>query len=122
MYHLKSQDEVNKYGIEKNWSLVLIDHIYGSMRGFNAIAFAQKAQIVVVHDSQKTSDSFYMFGKNNMTGHFKNVCKFTLFRAKKGEKYISTTLMSNFIDLEAVLTPAFQKAKTDYGHISCDSS
>ena len=121
MYHLKSKDDISKYGLEKNWSLVLIDHIYGSLRAFNAIAFAQNAQIVVVHDSEKTGEAGYMFGKNNMTGHFKYVCKFSLF-SKRQKTYVSTTLMSNFIDLEAILTPAFQKVKTDYGHIPCDSS
>ena len=121
LYHLKCKDDIYKFGLEREWSLVLVDHIYGNMRAFNAIAFAQKAQLVVVHDSEKTSAAGYMYEKNNMTGHFKYICKFNLFT--KGQSgYVSTTLMSNLIDLETILTPAFQKVKTDYGHIPCDIS
>ena len=119
MYHLKSKNDINKYGLETNWSLVLVDHIYAELRPLNVIAFAQKAQIVVAHDTEKQNEYIYLYDKNKMTGNFKYVCKFTLFRAKKGE-YISTTLMSNFIDLEAILTPVFNKVKTDFGHSACD--
>lgn len=121
LYHLKSKDELNNYGLEREWSLVLIDHCYSETRAFNAIAFAQKAQLVVVHDSEKAAERAYMYEKKNMTGYFKHVCKFNLLR-KPENGYSSTTLMSNFIDLEAILKPAFQKVKTDYGHIPCDNS
>ena len=123
LYHLKSKDEINKYGLDREWSLVLVDHVNGNTRAFNAIALVQKAKIVVVHDSEKVAENIYMFEKNNMTGYFnfKYVCKFNLFTKSKSG-YVSTTLMSNFIDLETILTPAFKKVKTDYGHIPCDNS
>lgn len=121
LYYLNGYAELESYGLDRKWSLVLVDHKFATKRPLNAIAFAQNAQIVVAHDTEKRSEG-YMWMKNKMTEHFKYVCKFSLFVRKQRdhESYVSTTLMSNFIDLTALLKPAFDKVITEFGHKSCD--
>lgn len=103
------------YGRKRDWALVFIDQSRIMQRPQSKIAlFAQKAQIVVLHDSGEES---------KMTEHFRYVCKFTLFRPPEDSSNVSTALMSNFIDLKAILTPVFQKVITEYGHTNtCDRS
>ena len=122
LYHFGKIDEFMAYGIERDWALVLVDHSQMSKRAISAIAFAKKAQIVVAHDTETQNEQFFSYRRHRMTDYYKYVCKFTLFRPpnSQGLPHISTTLMSNFIDLEDVLSPAFQKIKTDFGHTACD--
>lgn len=122
IYQLSSLDELMKYGLDRHWSLVLVDHTFAEERAKNAIAFASIARVVVVHDTELISEHAYKFEKQRMTSYFKYVCKFSLYMNEKRDRYTSTTLMSNFIDLSSLLRPAFHRVHTDYGHVSCDFS
>ena len=123
IYFMRSPNELMSYGTDRNWSLVLVDHIYGDKRPQNVIDFAQKAQIVVAHDTEKSSEPGYLYEKRRMRDYFKHVCKFSLYITGANRlTYISTTLMSNYIDLSGLLKPALDTVLTDYGHVSCDVS
>lgn len=121
IYYMRSPNELMSYGTDRNWSLVLVDHIFGDKRPQNVIDFAQKAQIVVAHDTEKSSEAGYLYEKRRMRDYFKHVCKFSLYITDT-KRYISTTLMSNYIDLSGLLKPALDNVLTDYGHVSCDVS
>ena len=112
-------DDLNaltNYSRKRDWALVFIDQSRIMQRPQSKIAlFAQKAQIVVLHDNEKQS--------SKITEYFSYVCTFTLFRPPEDSSNVSTSLMSNFIDLKAILTPVFQKVITEYGQFTaCDRS
>lgn len=122
LYHLPSKKALSQYGLDRKWSLVLVDHYHHDLRPLNVISFARQAQVVVAHDTEKQAEFFYLYERNKIREHFKYVCKFSLFRTANKSLYVSTTLLSNFIDLQAILTPVFRRVSTDFGLIPCDSS
>ena len=121
LIHLSSINDMHKFGINKFWGLVLVDHIYGNERYKDVLNFADRAKIVVVHDAEKLNENLYRYEANKVRGHFKYVCKFSVFNNQKQTSYISTLIMSNFIDLKH-FDSVFDNVKTDYGHVSCDTS
>ncbi|CAF0983663.1 unnamed protein product [Brachionus calyciflorus] len=102
--------------------LVLVDHIYAGLRPIHAKYFANNTEIVIVHDAEKRSDTFYLYEKNNnIRAFFKYACKFSLYQNFEKTSYISTLILSNFIDL-TILERIFKSVKSDFGHVACDLS
>lgn len=118
IYHL-TQDEMNQFGLNQNWGLVLVDHIDAATRSLNAINFSRRAQIVVVHDTEKSQENFYGYERNRIRDSFKYACKYSIFSDNTKSSYISTLIMSNFIQLND-LNNLFSKIKNDFGHVACD--
>ncbi len=110
--------EMDSYGLDKKWGLVLVDHLLGDKRYLNIIKFAQLANIVIAHDAEKNSDSHYKYEQMKVRENFKYACKYTIYDETK-KVYISTLILSNFIDVSQ-LKPIFDLIETDYGHVSCD--
>lgn len=118
IYRLNSF-KLNYYGLDKHWGLVLVDHIYNTKRSSNVINFSKRAQIVVVHDAEKSQEDFYHYEKNKLQGYFKYACKFSIYSESTQSEYISTLILSNFVNLDK-LSDIFNKVITSYGHVACD--
>lgn len=118
IFHL-SEDDMNNYGLDKRWGLVLVDHFNARTRSFNAIDFSNLAEIVILHDAEKSSEHMYQYEKNDIRSHFKFACKYSIFTNEKKSSYVSTIILSNFINLNQ-LEDLFKQIKTDYGHVACD--
>ena len=72
-------NEMNQFGLDKNWGLVLVDHIDQNARSLNVLNFSKLSQIVVVHDTEKSSESFYGYEKNKIRDAFKYACKYSIY-------------------------------------------
>lgn len=114
------EEEMGRFGLNRRWGLVLVDHIYGDRRPQHCINFAVMSDVVVTHDTERTSETYYKFEFTEMRKYFKYVCKFSLYTNVERNRYVSTTLMSNYIDLPKLLKPVLDKVKTEFGHESCD--
>jgi len=79
---------------EMNWGLVLIDHKPGIQRGFDAVKVADRAQIVVLHDSEPEWDKIYGYSK---------VYDFYKYRHDDTRWKPCTTVLSNTIDVKELL-------------------
>ncbi|RNA30593.1 family methyltransferase [Brachionus plicatilis] len=82
VYCWPSFDQVEKkLGIEENklWGIVLVDHINATQRAFDAKKYANRAEIVLIHDAEKTVEHGYQYEKNKIREPFKYVCKFSVF-------------------------------------------
>ena len=110
--------EMDLYGLDKKWGLVLIDHLLGEKRYLNIIKFAQMANIVVAHDAEKNNDKYYKYEQMKVREHFKYACKYSIYDETKSV-YISTLILSNFIDVSQ-LKAILDQIETDYGHVTCD--
>lgn len=117
---LSDKEELTKIGLDKKWGVVLVDHIFADLRPINVIKFSNLSKVVIAHDTEKTNEQFYRYEQAKIRDHYKYVCKFSLFEDLKRQSYISTTIMSNFIDLPSVLKPMLDKVKTEFGHESCN--
>lgn len=112
-------NEMNQFGLNKNWGLVLVDHIDQNARSLNVLNFSKLSKIVVVHDTEKSSESFYGYEKNKIRDAFKYACKYSIYSDINRSSYISTLILSNFINLDN-LALIFNQIKTDYGFVACD--
>ena len=99
--------------------MVLVDHIIGLERYKNAISLANSSQIVVLHDAETRSEKIYEYKKKNIISYYKYVCKFSIYRKTRGN-YISTLIMSNFIELD-FLKEIFENIKSNFKIIACGS-
>jgi hypothetical protein len=122
LYHLPNEKLLSEFGLKKRWGMVLVDHIYAEIRPTNVIKFANLSSIVVAHDTEKANEGFYKYEQAEIRKHFKYVCKFSLYQSANKNSYISTTMLSNFIDLVRVLKPLFDNVRTEYGHESCNEN
>lgn len=125
LFHVPN--ELLRFGLDRTdrWGLVLVDHMMVRDRAQSAIDFANLSLVVVVHDTEAPSDVNYNYSMSKMLESFKYTCKFSLYRGVKREdpnNYISTTVLSNFIDLDKWLKPMMLAVKTDHGHESCDGN
>ena len=111
-------NEMNKFGLDKKWGLVLVDHLSGETRYTNMINFANISQIVIGHDAEKQFEHYYKYESGKVRSHFKYACKFSIYDQTKSS-YISTLVLSNFIDVTK-FKAIFDKVKSDFGHVSCD--
>lgn len=118
VYQLTNK-ELNTFGLDKQWGLVLVDHIFNTKRSKNVINFSNLAQIVVVHDAERAQEGFYQYEKNKIRSKFKYACKFSIFSDRYQREYISTLILSNYVDLSK-LKEIFSKVTTDFGHVACD--
>lgn len=109
---------MNKFGLDKKWGLVLVDHLSGETRYLNVISFAQISQIVIAHDAEKQFEYLYKYKSEKVRRHFKYSCKFSIFDQTK-LRYISTLILSNFVDV-VKFKFIFRKVTTDFGLVSCD--
>ncbi len=116
---LVDTESIIKYGSDKKWGLVLVDHSTAATRYINIIDLAQKAQIVVAHDAERPSDHMYKYEEKNVRKYYKYSCKFSIYTSKDKSWYYSTLILSNWYDVK-ILEPIFNKVKTDYGHVACD--
>ena len=114
-----SFEDMMKYGVNRRWGLVLVDHVFRYNRCFNVINFAHLSQIVVVHDSEKGFESKYQYRKYRINDYYKYACKFSLYNTNT--KYKPTTILSNYIDV-TVFKEIFDQIKSDIKHVSCDLS
>lgn len=80
----------DKIDIDKKWSVVFIDHVVGR-RVIDAIRLADKADYIVLHDTQVETLKYY--GYNKLWSHFKYVKHFPQFSPQ-------TTVVSNFKELD----------------------
>lgn len=119
IYLMSDYRELSQYGRNSSWGIVLVDHFYATARSLDVISFANNSQIVLAHDAEKMYDAMYRYDVNKVTSYFKYGCKFSLFREPSRKLYISTIILSNFIDLNS-FKPIFDLVKSDYGHVSCD--
>jgi hypothetical protein len=110
--------EMDLYGLDKKWGLVLIDHLLGEKRYLNIIKFAQMANIVIAHDAEKNNDKYYKYEQMKVREYFKYACKYSIYDVTKSV-YISTLILSNFIDVSQ-LKAILDQIETDYGHVTCD--
>jgi hypothetical protein len=108
-----------KYGSDKNWGLVLVDHSTAATRYLNIIDLAKKAQIVVAHDAERPSDHMYKYEEKNVRKYYKYACKFSIYTSKDKSWYYSSLILSNWYDVQ-MLEPIFNQIKTDYGHVACN--
>lgn len=122
IYLLDKEESLMKFGLDKEWSVVLVDHYYPRLRPLNVINFANLSKIVVVHDTDKTREHTYLYEKSQMRSYYKYACKFSIFDGPSKRVYSSTTILSNYIDVESELKPLFDRVKTTYGHESCNLS
>ena len=69
----------HKFGLSKKkmWGVVLVDHINAVQRAFDAKFYAQRAEIVIVHDAEKQGESGYKYEVNGLRSPFKYYCKLT---------------------------------------------
>ena len=114
-----SYENLFTYGQDGRWGLVLIDHTNASSRYFNVIRFAKNARMVVVHDAEKINEKIYLYEKYNIASHFKYACKFSLYLSKSHTLYVSTLLLSNYIDMTEI-NQILSRIKTENGHVACD--
>lgn len=112
-------DDLFAYGQDKRWGLVLVDHTNASSRFFNVIRFAKSSRMVVVHDAEKINEKIYLYEKYNIVSYFKYACKFSLYLSKSQTLYVSTLLLSNYIDMDEI-NQILSKIKTENGHVACD--
>ena len=118
---LPTRDDMHKFGIRNLWGLVLVDHVHADERYKDVLNFANRAKIVLAHEAEKKNEYFYKYEENKVRGNYKYVCKLSVYINPGKTSYISTLIMSNYIDLEH-FGFIFDKVKTDYGHVSCDTS
>ena len=121
IYHMKDINQLNSFGSNKEWGMVLVDHKLGEERSINIIDLAKKAQIVLAHDAEIRGAGDYRYVKNKVTDHFKYICKMSMFHTDDIDKdgYTSTLMMSNFIDI-TFLELVFKKINYNRKVISCD--
>jgi hypothetical protein len=75
--------------IDKPWGMVFVDHHPGIRRGVDAIRLANRADYVVIHDS----DMLHEHGYEDIYRHFKYA-----YNWKRRKPY--TTILSNFYRLD----------------------
>ena len=78
-------------GADRHWGLALVDHHPGIRRGIDAIRLKDKADYVVVHDSDLLTE----YGYENIYQHFKYS-----YDWKRRKPW--TTVLSNFYSLEGL--------------------
>ncbi len=91
-------DMLSKFGVkhgtgnypDKHWGMVFIDHEQG-LRANAAANFAQNADYVVIHDSQRHLDKYF---------HYKDIYHLFKYRWKYGKVKPHTTVLSNFKDFQ----------------------
>lgn len=104
---MTDRDELNFYAhhiedwndprIENNhWGVVLIDHRPAKRRRIDAKRLSQKADFVIMHDSEPEIDRFYRYGYAYK--HF----KYRYDYEKVGNP--RTTILSNFVDLSKLFS------------------
>ena len=108
-----------KFGLNRKWGLVLVDHVFTYNRCFNVINFANLSQIVVVHDSEKTAELRYQYGKYKINDYYKYACKFSLYKTNTNTTYKSTTILSNYIDVRKY-KQIFDKINSEFSHVTCN--
>lgn len=118
IFRMRSLDELNRFGLDRRWGLVLVDHKYLDNRPLNVINFANISTLVVAHDTEIANEAGYEYEKNRITDYYKYKCKFSLYDKTK-INYVSTTILSNYLNLENILKPIFAKVTTEYGHEAC---
>lgn len=110
-------NQLDNYGLEQKWGLVLVDHGVAGTRYMNINKFAQLANFVIAHDAEISSDHMYKYEQMEVRDNFKYACKYSIYGSK--DSYTSTLILSNFFNVSK-LTTIFDQIKTDYGHVSCD--
>ena len=105
--------DMNLFGLDKMWGLVLVDHGQADTRHINIHNFANISQIVIAHDAEDTSEHMYKYEKNRIRPLFKYSSRFSVFHQDKST-YTGTLILSNFIDVNK-FHAIFNKIKTDYG-------
>jgi hypothetical protein len=122
IYHVTGT-ELETFGSERKWGMVLVDHGVANSRLKVAINFANKSTIVLTHDAEIIQD-YYSYhtvkdGKK-LVDYFKYVCKFSMFdRPLNPTGHSSTLIMSNFVDI-TFLEEIFKQINYPTRVIACD--
>jgi hypothetical protein len=112
-----NSDCANGININKRWGLVFVDHLQANTRHLDIIKYAEKAEIVIAHDSEKNSQGYYLYDK--AYPYFTYHCKFSL--VLPGGRYISTSVLSNYVSFES-LKQILNKVETNLKHVVCDQN
>ena len=115
---LSSNSECAKsINMDKKWGMVFVDHLQAENRQLDMIKYADKAQIVVAHDSEKGANGYYHYDK--AYPYFKFHCKYSLYLPNRG--YISTSMLSNFIDFK-IMEKILKSVDTSMKTVVCDQN
>jgi hypothetical protein len=68
---LMTYDEMSKFGLDKNWGLVLVDHGFADKRHSDILNYANKSQIIIAHDAEDAADFMYKYKEKNIRSYFK---------------------------------------------------
>ena len=77
-----------------HWSIVLIDHRPALRRRVEAVRLKDKADFILLHDSEPEIDRFYRY--SSIYKHFKSRYDYTKVKP-------NTTILSNFVDIKKLL-------------------
>ena len=80
------------------------------------IKYANSAQIVIAHDSEKSGNGFYLYDRAYSS--FKYHCKFSLNITEK-KTYISTSMLSNVMELSE-MENIIKSIDTNLKYVVCD--
>lgn len=117
--HVMNIEQMNEFGLSKQWGVVLVDHSSGGNRHLNMIKFCNTSTIVIGHDAEKWYEHYYKYEEKNVKDFFKYSCKFSIYVDEAKLTYVSTLILSNFVDVSR-LKLVFDNIVSDYGHVSCD--
>lgn len=120
IYHVQTNDELNTFGSQRNWGMALVDQGLVYDRYKSVIYLAHKASVVLAHDAEIYREDIYHYHEKAVM-HYKYVCKFSIWqtRSKPGAKYISTFIMSNFIDI-TYLEQVFKQIRYQDKVVACN--
>jgi hypothetical protein len=76
------------------WGMVFIDHGPGVRRSIDAIRLSNKAQFVIIHDSDSENNKHYGYDK---------VYPFFKYRFDYKKLKPNTTILSNFVDISKLI-------------------
>lgn len=94
-HHVEFVEDWDKINIERHWSVALVDHKPAKRRKVEITRLVKYANFVIIHDSEPISDKFFKYSW--IYKHFKYRYDYTKCRPH-------TTILSNFVDLNSLLT------------------
>jgi hypothetical protein len=83
-------DDWSMAGIDRPWSVALIDHRPAARRRIDAVRLKDFAEYIVIHDTEPTIDRFYRF--ESIWKHFRHIFH--------DDQIPRTTVVSNFNSLD----------------------
>ncbi len=85
--HVADWDDIP---VDRHWGVVFIDHAPPERRHIDVARFANSADYIVIHDSQRHLDQYF---------HYKDIYHLFKYKYKYGKVKPHTTVLSNFKEL-----------------------